>query len=91
MLATTMFTGEHVPWIKGCAMPVAWKRQFGEGRVFYSSVGHVAKDFKAPEAFQLVRRGMLWAARRQEANIQYIDTESSGPPAGPDRKWTSEP
>jgi type 1 glutamine amidotransferase len=65
VLATTVFTGEYgdAPWIAGTVMPVAWKRMYGKGRVFYSSVGHVAKDFSAaPEAKEIVRRGMLWAA-----------------------------
>ncbi len=31
-------------------MPVVWKRMWGAGRVFYSSLGHVAKDFDVPEA-----------------------------------------
>ena len=40
-----------------------WKRNWGAGRVFYSSVGHVAKDFDVHEAREIVRRGMLWASR----------------------------
>jgi type 1 glutamine amidotransferase len=44
-------------------IPAVWKRVWGKGRVFYSSVGHVAKDFDVPEARQLVERGMLWASR----------------------------
>jgi len=63
VLATTTFSGEHVPWIKGNTIPVVWKRQWGEGRVFYSSLGHVAKDFNVPEAKEIVKRGMLWASR----------------------------
>ena len=66
VLATTTFDGEAAraaPWITGCVMPVAWKRTWGEGRVFYSSVGHVAADFDVPEAREIVRRGMLWASR----------------------------
>lgn len=63
VLATTTFTGEAVPWIAGCVMPVVWKRMWGEGRVFYSSCGHVASDFDVPEAREVVRRGMLWASR----------------------------
>lgn len=63
VLATTTFGGEYCPWIAGTVMPVVWKRRWGEGRVFYSSVGHVAKDFDVPEAREIVRRGMLWAAR----------------------------
>ncbi len=62
VLATTTFGGDHIPWIAGTVMPVVWKRRFGEGRVFYSSVGHVAKDFDVFEAREIVQRGMLWAA-----------------------------
>ena len=35
----------------------------GEGRVFYSSLGHVAKEFDVPEMKTILHRGMLWAAR----------------------------
>ena len=65
VLATTTFTGEHgdVPWIKGTVMPVAWKRVWGQARVFYSSLGHVRKDFGVPEAREIMLRGMLWATR----------------------------
>ena len=63
VLATTTFSGEHCAWIEGTVMPVVWKRKYGEGRVFYSSLGHVAKDFDVPEAREIVTRGMLWAAR----------------------------
>jgi type 1 glutamine amidotransferase len=63
VLATTTFGGEYAPWIEGTVMPVAWKRMWGQGRVFYSSLGHVAKDFDVPEAREIMRRGMLWASR----------------------------
>lgn len=63
VLATTTFSAEHSPWIGGCVMPVAWKRMYGQGRVFYTSLGHVAKDFDVPEARTIVERGMLWASR----------------------------
>ncbi len=63
VLATTTFSGEHAYWIEGCVMPVVWKKRYGEGRVFYCSLGHVAKDFDVPEAREIVRRGMLWASR----------------------------
>lgn len=62
VLATTTFSGVDAPWIKGCVMPVVWKRMYGDGRVFYSSLGHVAKDFDVPECKEIMRRGMLWAA-----------------------------
>jgi type 1 glutamine amidotransferase len=63
VLATTTFTGEHAPWIDGVVMPVAWKRRHGQGRVFYSALGHVASEFQVPQMRMLLERGMLWAAR----------------------------
>jgi type 1 glutamine amidotransferase len=63
VLATTTFSGEHAPWIDGTVMPVAWKRHYGKGRVFFCSLGHVAADFDVPEAKAIVERGLLWAAR----------------------------
>jgi type 1 glutamine amidotransferase len=63
VLATTTFRGDVVPWIDGVVMPVVWKRKWGNGRVFYCSLGHVAKDFDVPEAREIVRRGLLWATR----------------------------
>jgi uncharacterized protein len=63
VLATTTFTGEHAPWIDGCVMPVVWKKHWGQGRVFYSSLGHVRSDFDAPEVLTITQRGMLWASR----------------------------
>ena len=65
VLATTTFEGEHwgIDWVKGVTMPVAWKKRYGAGRVFYSSLGHVAADFDVPEAKEIMRRGCLWAIR----------------------------
>lgn len=62
VLATTTFTGEHADWIDGVVMPVVWKRRHGSGRVFYSSLGHVAAEFDVPEMALIMKRGMLWAA-----------------------------
>ncbi len=64
VLATTTFDGTDAPWTAGCVMPVVWKRQWGSGRVFYSSLGHVARDFTdVPESLEILKRGMVWAAR----------------------------
>jgi len=62
VLATTTFSAEHCAWIDGCVMPVVWKRYYGQARVFYTSLGHVAADFNVPEAKTIVERGMLWAS-----------------------------
>lgn len=63
VLATTTFNDQVHPWISGTIMPVIWKRMWDQGKVFYTSLGHVAKDFNVPEAHEIVRRGMLWATR----------------------------
>ena len=61
VLATTTFSGDHAYWIEGTVMPVVWKKRFGKGKVFYSSLGHVASDFDVPEALTIMKRGILWA------------------------------
>lgn len=44
-------------------MPVAWTKFWGNGRVFYTSLGHHDDVFdKSPNAQILMERGMLWAA-----------------------------
>jgi type 1 glutamine amidotransferase len=63
VLATTIFSGAHCPWIEGVVMPVVWKRRYGKGRVFYSSLGHVAAEFEVPQMATILRRGLVWAAR----------------------------
>ena len=63
VLATTTFGGEHFASIAGHTMPVVWKRRHGAGRVFYSSLGHVASEFGVPQMAAIFRRGMGWAAR----------------------------
>jgi len=62
VLATTTFE------CNGCTMPVVWKRMWGKGRVFYSSLGHVATDFDVPEMLAIQTRGMLWAAEGRAAS-----------------------
>jgi len=56
VLATTTFE------FNGCTMPCVWKRSYGKGRVFFTSLGHVAADLDAFEPREILRRGMLWAA-----------------------------
>lgn len=56
VLATTTF-GETV-------MPVAWTRHWGKGRVYYCSLGHIAKTVVEPMPYKLITQGMLWAAEK---------------------------
>ena len=65
VLATTRFPiaeGSHTT--NGVVdMPVVWTKRWGQGNVFYTSLGHHADTFDVPEALELMRRGFLWAAR----------------------------
>jgi hypothetical protein len=62
VLATTTFTDQHSNWIGGNVVPVVWKKVYGRGRVFYSSLAHVASDFNVPQALEIQKRGILWAS-----------------------------
>ena len=79
VLATTRFP--VVPYYhisnKPVDMPVAWTKFWGNGRVFYSSLGHHDDVFeKFPQAQVLMERGMLWAAQgRQYALDHGLTTE----------------
>lgn len=61
VLATTTFDDKSASWIGGNVIPVVWKKQYGKGRVFYSSLGHVATDYNVPEALEIQKRGIRWA------------------------------
>jgi type 1 glutamine amidotransferase len=60
VLATTRF-GD-------VAMPVAWKKHYGKGRVFYLSLGHTVDVIRQPAALAMITRGMLWASNRNGQN-----------------------
>jgi type 1 glutamine amidotransferase len=62
VLVQTKFNGDHASWIEGAIVPVAWTKNYGQGKVFYSSLGHVASDFSVPEALTIMQRGIRWAA-----------------------------
>jgi uncharacterized protein len=63
VLATTTFDGTHCGFIKGVVMPVVWKKIYGAGKVFYSALGHTADEFAVPQMKEILRRGLIWAAR----------------------------
>jgi len=62
VLATTTFTDKAADWIGGNVVPVAWKKAYGKGRVFYSSLGHVAADYSVTQIFEIQKRGIRWAS-----------------------------
>lgn len=47
----------------GRAHPMAWVKHFGQGRVFYTTLGHTADTFMRPAMQQLVMQGARWAGQ----------------------------
>ncbi|MCE7984151.1 MAG: ThuA domain-containing protein [Caldilinea sp. CFX5] len=47
----------------GRAHPMAWVKNFGQGRVFYTTLGHTADTFMRPAMQQLVTQGVRWAGK----------------------------
>lgn len=65
VLAETTFDGNPMPWLKGHRSPVAWVRNWGEGRVFYHSIGHDTSNLADPNIRRLTKQGLSWAARKR--------------------------
>lgn len=73
VLATTRFP--IVPYYhisnRAVDMPVAWTKFWGNGRVFYTSLGHHDDVFdKSPNAQILMERGMLWAGEGKQIAVE---------------------
>ncbi len=45
----------------GRAHPMAWVKSYGQGRVFYTTLGHTAETFQRPAMQQLMTQGARWA------------------------------
>ncbi|MGE4468444.1 ThuA domain-containing protein, partial [Sphaerochaeta sp.] len=78
VLATTKFP--TVDWYHSTngvvQMPVVWTKKWGHGRVYYNSLGHHNDIFDIPEAWELMKRGLLWAADgKRIAREQHLDIE----------------
>ena len=79
VLATTRFPVVNYYHMsnKPVDMPVAWTKFWGNGRIFYTSLGHHDDVFdKSPNAAVIMERGMLWAARGKAYALEHnLDTE----------------
>lgn len=77
VLATTRFAGKAAEWIEGCIVPVVWKKHYGKGRVFYSSLAHTAADMQG-EALTIMQRGICWAAMSRGGERENLVTPIYG-------------
>jgi type 1 glutamine amidotransferase len=78
VLATTRFP--TVTWFHSpngpVDMPVAWTRRWGMGRVYYNSLGHHADVIATGPANEMMRRGLIWAAKGRAAANAAGDRQS---------------
>lgn len=63
VIAETVFAGDHLAWVEGHRMPVAWTKTWGAGRIFYCAIGHFIEDLQIPDNTRLMTNGFKWAAR----------------------------
>lgn len=47
----------------GRAHPMAWVKPYGQGRVFYTTLGHTADTFMRPAMQQLMTQGVRWVGK----------------------------
>ncbi len=62
VLQTLDFTG--TPLKRPYAVPVAWARQIGKGRLFFTNLGHTPSTWNDPRFRRQVAEAVKWAARR---------------------------
>ncbi len=71
VLATTRFP--TVTWYHAtnppADIPVAWTRRWGLGRVYYNALGHKADVIETGPAFEMLRRGLIWASHGHKAAL----------------------
>ena len=69
VLATTKFSVADGPHCSNRAvdMPVVWTKRWGDGRVYYNSLGHRANIMELSPVKELMRRGFLWCAEGKQS------------------------
>ena len=65
VLATTSFPVIDGPHAANghVDVPVVFTKKWGKGKIYYNSLGHTPDIFDIPEAKELMKRGLVWAAR----------------------------
>jgi type 1 glutamine amidotransferase len=65
VLATTRFPVADGPHMLNdpVDMPVIWTKRYGQGKVFYNSLGHHADVVASEPNLTIMRRGFAWAAK----------------------------
>ncbi len=53
-------------WGMGEDHPIVWYNSVGEGRTFYSAMGHQGSAFQEPDHLQMLENAIRWAGRFEE-------------------------
>ena len=48
---------------------VTWAKMYGQGRVFYSTLGHVEANWDRPEMQTMIVEAIKWALRLVDADV----------------------
>jgi hypothetical protein len=64
--------------------PIAWSRCIGNGRSFYTAIGHRPESYVEPNSLKLLEQGIAWAAGLGETRC-LGGVESIMPLTGHDR------
>jgi type 1 glutamine amidotransferase len=51
-------------------MPIAWAKEYGKGRVFYSSFGHDASTWDNRDIAQMYLEAIKWALRLTDGDTK---------------------
>src|SRR5210317_677575 len=63
IIASTKFDNKYHEWIDGVEMPIAYTKKWGNGNIFYCSIGHYLKDFENVNVLKMISQGINWAVR----------------------------
>ena len=66
--------------LKDGDFPLAWAKQYGKGRVFYSSLGHDRKTWDDPDVYQMYLEAIKWSLGLTQADVSprpYVATPVS--------------
>jgi type 1 glutamine amidotransferase len=77
---TNLTMGDH---------PIAWTRQIGKGRMFYSAIGHMPATYADPRYVKMLEDGIAWAVGPKaaaKARVRSFGVQTHGAPFLPRRK-----
>jgi uncharacterized protein len=63
LATTTQKVREWDPWKRPVTSPAIWTRQWGKGKIFVATPGHIVTILQDPNVRTIIERGLLWASR----------------------------